>query len=132
MGLFLNYPIEEYIQQLIKLQEFNKKYNLNFQKDTTNINLICMKIGNEGLKDLCQLKFKELKELDLKYNKIRDINILEKVNLKKLEKLNLYHNKILDINILEKIKLKELKELNLSDNKISDIKILGKVNFKEL
>ena len=43
------------------LQEFNKKYNLNIQPDLTEINLSYKNIGNEGLKDLCQIEFKELK-----------------------------------------------------------------------
>ena len=61
-GLFLNYPIKEYLKlHNNKLEEFNKKYNLNIQKDTTEINLRRKGIGNEGLKDLCQIEFKELK-----------------------------------------------------------------------
>ena len=61
-GLFLNYPIKEYIQLYNnKLAEFNKKYNLNIQQNTTKIYLSLERIGNEGLKDLCQIEFKELK-----------------------------------------------------------------------
>ena len=46
------------------------------------------------------------------------------MNFKKLNKLDLKLNKISDINILGKVDFKELKELNLSGNKISDINIL--------
>ena len=77
-----------------------------------------MKIGNEGLKDLCQIEFKELKELNLTVNQISDINIFERVNFKELNKLDLRGNKISDINILEKVNFKELKQLNLSYNQI--------------
>ena len=56
-----------------KLEEFNKKYNLNIQQDTTKINLSWKNIGNEGLKDLCQIEFKELKKINLSYNNISDI-----------------------------------------------------------
>ena len=59
-----------------KLEEFNKKYNLNIQQNTTKIDLNYKKIGNEGLKDLCQIEFKELKELYLGGNKISDIKVL--------------------------------------------------------
>ena len=38
----------------------------------------------------------------------------EKVNSKELKELNLSYNDISDINILEKVNFKELKELNLS------------------
>ena len=79
-GLFLNYHIKEYIKLYNnKLQEFNKKYNLNIQQDTTKIDLEWKSIGNEGLKDLCQIEFKELKELHLVDNDISDIKVLEKV-----------------------------------------------------
>ena len=83
-----------------KLEEFNKKYNLNIQQNTTKINLNFKEIGNEGLKDLCQIEFKELKELFL-YNNISDIKVLENVKFEKLEILNLGKNKISDINILK-------------------------------
>ena len=68
-----------------KLEEFNKKYNLNIQQNTIKIDLSDKKIGNEGLKDLCQIEFKELKELDLAYNNISDIKVLENVKFEKLE-----------------------------------------------
>ena len=68
-----------------KLEEFNKKYNLNIQQNTTEIDLIWKGIGNEGLKDLCQIEFKELKELDLYENNISDIKVLKNVRFEKLE-----------------------------------------------
>ena len=40
------------------------------------------------------MNFKELKELDLSYNNISDISVLEKVKFEKLEKLYLGGNKI--------------------------------------
>ena len=42
------------------------------------------------------------KELNLSYNRINDINILEKANLNSLEKLDLSCNEISDINALAK------------------------------
>ena len=73
-GLFLNYPIKEYLQlNNNKLKEFNKKYNLNIQQNTNKIDLRDKYIGNEGLKELCQIEFKELKELVLFRNNISDI-----------------------------------------------------------
>ena len=90
IGLFLNYPIQEYIKLYNnKLQEFNKKYNLNIEPDTNKIYLRFKYILNEGLKDLCQVKFKELKELYLIDNNISDIKVLENVKFDKLEILYL-------------------------------------------
>ena len=81
-GLFLNYAIKEYIQLYNdnnkKLEEFNKKYHLNIQPDTTKIDLRRKEIGNGGLKDLCQIEFKELKELDLHNNNIWEYKSIRK------------------------------------------------------
>ena len=49
-----------------------------------------------------KILFYKLELLYLNYNKISDINILEKVNFKDLIELNLSNNEISDINILEK------------------------------
>ena len=68
-----------------KLKDFNKKYNLDIKQDAIRINLIFNGIGNEGLKDLCQIEFKELKELILRFNKISNIKVLENVKCEKLE-----------------------------------------------
>ena len=65
----------------ITLKEFNNKYKTNIEDiDIRELNLSEKYIENEGLKDLAKIKFKELKELYLSYNKISDINVLEKVN----------------------------------------------------
>ena len=137
-GTFLNYPIKEFIQlnnknNEILLEEFNKKYNLNIiNTKIDKLDLGWKNLGNEGLKDLCKIEFKELKELDLRMNNISDIKVLENVKFEKLEILLLGFNKISDINILEKVNFKELKELNLGFNNISDIKVLENVRFEKL
>ena len=57
--------------------------------------------------------------MNLCYNKISDINILEKVNFKKLKKLDLFNNEISDIKVLDRILLKDLEILNLGENNIN-------------
>ena len=131
-GTFLNYVIKDFIKKEI-LKNFNKKYNCDIESIKTNkLSLYKKNIKNEGLKYLSQIKFEGLKELDLSYNNISDINRLKNFEFKKIEILNLGDNKISDINILEKVNFKELKELDLSYNKISNIKILEKIKFKKL
>ena len=76
--------------------------------------------------------FKILKELNLAYNDLSDLKILEKVKLEQLKRLNLEMNVISNINFLEHVNFKELKELNLSNNEISDIDVLEKVKFEKL
>jgi len=138
IGTFLNYPIKEYIQLYYKnneslLQEFNTKYKLNITDDNvTKLDLGSKNIGDEGLKDLCKIEFKELKQLYLSSNNISDIKILENFKFEKLEILSLGNNKISDINILEKVNFKELKELYLPYNNISEIKVLEKIKLEKL
>ena len=49
-----------------------------------------------------------MEELDLSYNNISDIKVLEKVKFNKLEKLCLWGNKISDTSILSKLKIKNI------------------------
>jgi len=99
-GTFLNYPIKEFIKlnnknNEILLEEFNKKYNLNIiNTKIDKLDLSWKFLGNEGLKDLCKIEFKELKELYLYKNNISDIKVLENVKFEKLEILHLSNNKI--------------------------------------
>ena len=85
----------------ITLKEFNNKYNTNIEDiDIKVLNLSERYIGDEGLKDLVKIKFKELIILDLSVNEISDINILEKVDFKELKELNLSENEISNIDVL--------------------------------
>ena len=118
----------------IDIKGFIDKYKCNIKnKNINTLDLSGKKIGNEGFKVLIEIEeFKELKELYLYRNNIKDIKELKNAKFNKLEKLYLYYNKISDINILEKVNFKELKQLGLLKNKISDIKVLENVDFKEL
>ena len=136
-GTLLNYPIKDFIkmnksnEQL--LNEFNKKYNLKIKDAKIDkLDLRWKKLGNNGFEDLCQIEFKELKELILNNNNISDINPLGKAKFDKLEILDLSQNKISDIDIFERVNFKEMKQLYLGYNNISDIKIFEKVNFEKL
>ena len=74
----------------IMLKELNNKYNTNIKDlDIKELNLGARQIENEGLKVLVKIKFKELNKLDLSFNKISDISILDKANFKELKILNL-------------------------------------------
>ena len=69
-GLFLNYPIKEFINEIL-LKKFNNKYKLNIKNTKINeLNLNNYNIGNEGLNELSKIDFKELKELGLRNNNI--------------------------------------------------------------
>ena len=131
VGVFLNYPIKEFIKlnfdNEFLLKEFNIKYNLNIKDTKINkLDLRWKKLGNEGFGDLCKIEFKELKELILNNNNITDLSPLGKVKFEKLEILDLSQNKISDINPFENARLGELKQLYLGYNNLSDIKVFGK------
>ena len=106
----------------ITLKEFNNKYKTNIEDiDIREINLSRINIENEGLKDLAKIKFKELNKLDLSYNRISDISILEKVNFKELKELNLSKNNISDIKVLTKAKIKKLYKDDTIQEKLAQI-----------
>ena len=130
IGSFLYYSIKEYINKYKEkinnkkkendnkydnecLKEFNKQYNLNIKDiNITKLDLSYKKIGNDGLKYLCEkMNFKELKDLNLYDNNISDIKVLENV---KFEKLDLSGNKeISDYKISFIIKILKSKNNNL-------------------
>ena len=98
-----------------KLKEFNNKYSTNIEDiDVKELNLNKRRIKNEGLKDLIEIKFKEINKLDLGDNKISEINVFEKATFSQLKELNLSGNELSDLNILEKVNFEQLEELNLS------------------
>ena len=141
----------------MSLAKFNSKYKTDFSENTTELDALSKKIGDEGIKILCGVKFKKLEQLlleendiknidcfqknyfytnliaiDLSSNKISNIDVLSKVNFPKLHHLFLNSNLISSIDILAKVKFPELKELNLSNNKIESINVLAKVSFPQL
>jgi len=65
------------------LQEFNQTYGTKIEDiDTDEIDLSEKKIGNEGLKAICNIYFKYLTSLNLCDNDISNITALSKANLK--------------------------------------------------
>ena len=134
-GTFLNFPIKELIDLYYpnyNLRQFNKKYG-ELTNDLSNDKIkIVGKIGDEAFKHFCELKFTNLKEMNIYQIGITNIKPLEKMNLDKLEVLDLSNNNIPDITPLSKVNMKELKYLDLSGMNISDINVLENVNFEKL
>ena len=140
IGLFLNFPIKEFIDKTyykrMTVKEFAYKYNLELKnKKIEKMDLKNNNLGNEGFKRISELQYKELKglkELYLSQNFISDVKPLENLNFEKLEILDLSDNKINDINVLSDVKFQELKYLNLGNNLIKEIDVFEKVYFQEL
>ena len=81
----------------IKHNKIDEKYILNLSRKY---------LGNEGIQIL--IKYENIIQLNLSYNKISDIKVLENVKFDKLEILNLGENNISNIqSIISKLKFKE-------------------------
>ena len=137
-GTFLNFPIKEFIELNYpdyNLRLFNNKYGKYYEliNDLSNDKIkLISNIGDEAFKHFCELKFTNLKEMNIYQIGITNIKPLEKMNLDKLEVLDLSNNNIPDITPLSKVNMKELKYLDLSGMNISDINVLENVNFEKL
>ena len=115
------------------LKKFNAKYKTEITEDIEELDVLGKKIGDEGLKILCGVKFTKLGQFLLEENEISNIDVLAKNNLgKNLIALDLSSNKISSINVLAKVNFPALNHLFLNSNQISSIDILGKANFPNL
>ena len=136
-GTFLNYPIKEFIKKNYTNNINNNINNKEIKKDEIDTSITELdksdeNLGNEGLNNLSNMKYNNLKQLILASNNIDNIQPLIKFKLDKLENLNLNNNQISDINTLEKIYFSKLTYLNLMNNNISNIASLEKINSNEL
>ena len=141
----------------MSLSKFNSKYKTEINEQTKELDVLSKKIGDEGLKILCSVKFikleqllleendiqsidylpknhfgKDLIALDLSTNKISNIEPLAKVVFPNLHHLFLNSNQIASIDVFAKVNFPALKELNLSANKIQSIKIFESAKFPQL
>ena len=111
---------------------FNKKYKLNLSSFNREFRTTGISTGNELLKDLSNVDFAKLKELNLEYCNISDIEPLTSNNFKNLVLLNLQYNNIYDLSPMKYIKFLEIKVIFLACNRISNIFALENIPFKNL
>ena len=113
------YTVENRQQTFLK--NFNKKFKTSLTINAGKIKLENYSLGDEGLKMLCKIQFTNLKELNLCNNNISDISCIYKLlnnNTTSIEKINLKNNKIENINVFNGLNLPQLKELDLRLNNI--------------
>ena len=92
-----------------------EKYSINSEK---------IELKNKNLEEInCILKYRNVKELDMRWNRINDLKPLEK--LEKIEILKINFNQIEDITPL--LNLKNLKELWIHNNNVKDIRGISKL-----
>ena len=114
------------------IKEFKEKFKYEINGDEDSLILRNKGINDDALKILSKIKLYNLKEIDLAFNNIKNLEYLENFSTKFLETLSLNDNKIEDINVLQKLDLKNLKLLNLQNNIIKDVKPLNEVNMPVL
>jgi len=109
----------------MSIPKFNRKYGTNFQHSQMKyINLTGYNIGDNGLRDLCELELYDLEILILSLNNISDITCFENAKFSKLRELILFSNKIKEIEVFKQPIFPSLTKLGLSNNYISDISAL--------
>ena len=114
------------------IKEFKEKYQCEINGDENSLILRHKGINDEALKILSKMKLYNLKEIDLSFNNIKNLEYFENFSTGILESLSLNDNKIEEINALEKMDLKNLKLLNLQNNNIKNVKPLNDVNMPVL
>ncbi len=141
-GSFLNDAIKEFIKENFKtenekaLDKFNEEYiekikaPLSLENDSLNFSHNY--INDEGFNKLNNIEFKKVKNLNLEYNNIKNIETLTKNKSKNLKILNLSDNSIKNIEPLTRVDFPTLEELNLSSNRISNIGSIKEFVFNRL
>lgn len=96
------------------------------------IHLNNRELDDDALKYISQIRFNQLKEIDISENGITNVEPFKKMILPFLEFLNLSHNKIKSIKPLSKLKSGKLQYLFLQNNEIEDIDSLSECDFPYL
>ena len=127
---YFNHPFFKYDEPLSVI-DFNENYNFNISSYNREFRTEG-KNGDILLKELSNVEFVKLKELNLQFCDISDLTPLSSNIFKNLVFLNLQYNNIYDLRPMKNIKFLEVKEIYLGLNKISDISPLKEINFKNL
>ena len=115
-------------EQMAQINTIPKQDKSCIELEKYNISAEKIELKNKGLEEInCITDYRNVKVLDLRWNKIKDVKPLK--NLKKLEVLKINFNQIEDIKPL--LNLTNIKELWLHNNKISDIRGIGKLTKLE-
>ena len=115
-------------EQIAQVHTISKQDKSCTELEKYNINAEKIELKNKELEEInCIANYKNVKILDLRWNKIKYVKPLD--NLKKLEVLKINFNQIEDIKPL--LNLPSLKELWIHNNKISDIRGIRKLTKLE-
>ena len=113
----------------IYLKEHYQAQNLCLKLKGPKDDVKYKKLGDKGFKYISQIRFKNLIEINLANNKIKDITYLNNMLLPHLEVLDLSDNEIIDIQPVANLLSKNLNEISLQYNQIKNIKPLLEPKF---
>ena len=124
------------------LKELKDKYYIDLEKYVKNEEELYLKLKgpekvseyikyleDDGFKLISQLRFKNLKEINLANNKITNLKPLNNMLLPHLEIINFSDNQIKDITPLANLLSENLSEIYLQNNLIQDLKPFLKSHF---
>jgi len=106
--------------------------DIQLYRNNKYIHLNARELGDKYFNYISQIRFNQLKEIDISENNITDISGFKKMSLPFIEFLNLGHNKIKIIEPIAKLKSKNLKYIFLQANEIQDIETLKDSEFPSL
>ena len=118
--------IEKLGEKNISLHRTDKYIDLNNYLYNNN------KLNDQDFKYISQIRFNQLKEIDISENKITNIEPFNKMSLPFLEFLNLSYNEIQIIEPVTKINSKILQYIFLQKNQIKDIGSFLDSNFENI
>ena len=118
-----NYDIKIAEDAIKKVDDFLGK-NEKIERQLERLLLNGKNLKDEYIEYISQIKFNQLKEINLSGNGIKNIEPLCNMNLPFLEFLNLSNNQIIDIKPLKEINSKKFNYLFIQNNQIEDIKVL--------
>ena len=130
----LNYENKKSEKAIEKINNFLNNINVEetIGRQGESLFLSGKQIDDELIKTISQIKFNQLKEINLSGNKITNIEPLCYMSLPFLEYLNLSNNQIIDIKSLSEINSKYFKYLFIQNNQINDIQVFLDDNFPKL
>ena len=128
----INHLEKSYKAQKEAIKSLQDEFKIDLTGKEKKLSLRNRNLGDKGLKLISKIIFKNLKEIDVSGNKIKNIEPLNEMNLPHLEYLNMSDNQISNIKPIAELNAKQLKEISLQNNNIQDIGPFLKSNFPAL
>ena len=117
----LSDDIKNSLEAIEFLQKKHAGKKIEFSRNKKNLPFNSKELDDDDLKYISQIRFNQLKEIDISENKIKNIQPFKKMRLPFLEFLNLSHNEIEIVEPVTKLKSEKLQYIFLQNNKIKDI-----------